>query len=81
MLAGPSGSGKPSLLRAGLIPNLRTNPTAHCSIRRRLTAKPGRCPAHGTSVQGAPISALPQSDHDSAQGLGPWSRRAEWVGK
>ncbi|MGW7550147.1 nSTAND1 domain-containing NTPase [Streptomyces rimosus] len=49
--AGPSGSGEPSLLRAGLIPNLRTTSTARCSIRRRTTTKPGRCPAHGTSVQ------------------------------
>ncbi|WP_324607241.1 nSTAND1 domain-containing NTPase [Streptomyces rimosus] len=51
MLAGPSGSGESSLLRAGLIPNLRTASTARCSIRRRTTAKPGRCPVHGTSVQ------------------------------
>ncbi|MFE3187227.1 hypothetical protein ACFXKR_41325 [Streptomyces violascens] len=49
-MVGPSGSGESSLLPAGLIPNLRTTSTARCSIRRRTTAQPGRCPAHGTSV-------------------------------
>ncbi|QCX81982.1 hypothetical protein C9F11_42010 [Streptomyces sp. YIM 121038] len=51
VLAGPSGSGESSLPRAGPVPTLRTASTARCSIRRRTTAKPGRCPAHGTSVQ------------------------------
>ncbi|WP_399199089.1 hypothetical protein [Streptomyces sp. WAC 06725] len=73
VLAGPSGSGEPSLLRAGLIPNLRTTSPARCSIRRRTTAKPGRCPAHATSVR-APRSVAGHSVITTPHR--PWLRRS-----
>ena len=71
---GPSGSGKSSLVRAGLIPRLQTTSIASLRHWRPVVVDPGPEPARsflvglaalGPSPLGLPLHAVEQTQHDT----------------
>ena len=67
-VVGPSGSGKSSLLRAGLVPRLRTGSTARPPGRAVVLITPGAAPVHTLAGQLAPL-ARPGSEGPLRTGL------------
>jgi WD40 repeat protein/transcriptional regulator with XRE-family HTH domain len=68
VVVGPSGSGKSSLLRAGLVPRLRTGSTARPPGRAVVLITPGGAPVQGLAEQLAPV-AWPGSEGALRTGL------------
>ena len=68
VVVGPSGSGKSSLLRAGLVPRLRTGSTARPPGRAVVLITPGGAPVQGLAEHLAPV-AWPGSEGAVRTGL------------
>src|SRR5580692_11342154 len=68
VVVGPSGSGKSSLLRAGLVPRLRTGSTARPPGRAVVLITPGGAPVQGLAEHLAPV-AWPGSEGALRTGL------------
>ncbi len=67
-VAGPSGSGKSSLLRAGLVPRLRSGTTARPGGRPVVLITPGATPVQTLAGQLAPLA---RPGTDGPLGAGP----------
>jgi WD40 repeat protein/transcriptional regulator with XRE-family HTH domain len=68
VVVGPSGSGKSSLLRAGLVPRLRTGSSARPPGRAVVLITPGGAPVQGLAEHLAPV-AWPGSEGALRTGL------------
>ena len=68
VVVGPSGSGKSSLLRAGLVPRLRTGTTARPPGRAVVLITPGAAPVEALAEHLAPL-AWPGSEGPLRTGL------------